>query len=125
MRDRREGEVLPGERSLIAGAGAPPRASLLAAYVELVRPPNLTSAAADALAGIAIAGQALAWRAWWLIAASVLLYAGGVVLNDVFDAARDAVERPERAIPSGRASRKTAARLGIAVPPAGVPAALA
>src|SRR5207237_7189654 len=108
--------VLPGERSLFASAGERRRsASRLAAYLELVRPPNLTSAAADALAGIAIAGQALVWRAWWLVVASVLLYAGGVVLNDVYDAARDAVERPERAIPSGRASAQTAARLGIAL----------
>ena len=112
--------VLPGERSLVASESERRRrTSRLAAYLELVRPPNLASAAADALAGIAIAGQALAWRAWWLVAASVLLYAGGVVLNDVFDAARDAVERPERAIPSGRASGPTAARLGVALLAAG------
>lgn len=47
-----------------------------------------------------------------LIAASTLLYAAGVVLNDVFDFQRDADERPERPLPSGRVSRDAARRLG-------------
>src|SRR5699024_5563895 len=41
------------------------------------------------------------------------LYGGGVVLNDVFDADLDATERPERAIPSGRVSRKGALPTGV------------
>jgi 4-hydroxybenzoate polyprenyltransferase len=50
-----------------------------------------------------------------LIVASVCLYAGGVVLNDVFDRRVDAVERPERPIPSGRVSTTAAAGLGAAL----------
>jgi len=84
----------------------------LAAYVELLRPPNLATSAADVLAGLAVATWAGAPRTWWLVPSSVLLYAGGVVLNDVVDAGRDARERPERPIPSRRASRACAGRLG-------------
>ncbi len=48
----------------------------------------------------------------WLLLSSVALYAGGVALNDVFDAALDKVERPERPIPSGVVSRRAAAVYG-------------
>src|SRR5690242_16242789 len=48
----------------------------------------------------------------WLIVATVTLYAGGVVLNDFFDRDIDAVERPERPIPSGRVSARGAGVLG-------------
>ena len=40
------------------------------------------------------------------------LYAGGVVLNDVFDAELDQVERPERPIPSGIVQKQFAAFFG-------------
>lgn len=49
---------------------------------------------------------------WLLLLSSAGLYLGGMVLNDVFDAALDAVERPERPIPSGRISRRAAAIFG-------------
>ena len=49
---------------------------------------------------------------WLLLISSAGLYLGGMVLNDVFDTALDAVERPERPIPSGRISRRTAAIFG-------------
>ncbi|MEN0063501.1 MAG: UbiA-like protein EboC [Myxococcota bacterium] len=83
-------------------------------WLVLVRPANLVTSAADALAGMALAGafgpptlQHLA-----LVGASVSLYAGGIVYNDVCDAEIDAVERPERPIPSGQVSRRTAALYG-------------
>ncbi|MEM1339537.1 MAG: UbiA-like protein EboC [Bacteroidota bacterium] len=86
--------------------------NILKGYLQLCRPPNLPTAAADIVAGLALAGffaqgsggpflrfeDAMAIV---LVLASVLLYAGGVVLNDVFDAALDKVERPERPIPKG------------------------
>ncbi len=87
------------------------------AYLQLVRIPNLFTAAADVLAGFLFVGPlafgttALAT----LLAASVCFYAGGVALNDVLDAARDAVQRPRRPIPSGAVSRKAAAVLAIAL----------
>lgn len=49
---------------------------------------------------------------WLLLVSSAGLYLGGMVLNDVFDAALDSVERPERPIPSGRISRQAAAIFG-------------
>lgn len=49
---------------------------------------------------------------WLLMLASAGLYLGGMVLNDVFDAALDSVERPERPIPSGRITRTAAAAFG-------------
>jgi 4-hydroxybenzoate polyprenyltransferase len=81
------------------------------AYLTLARPANVVTAAADILAGFAAAGAA--WSALpWLLLAGMCLYAGGVVLNDVFDAGLDARERPERPIPSGAASRGGAAGFG-------------
>ncbi len=94
---------------------------VLKGYLQLTRPANLPTAAADILAGIAISGfflastqhASLAWMAVvLLIAASVLLYAAGVVLNDVFDYKLDQVERPERPIPSGVIPLTSAAVFG-------------
>ena len=59
----------------------------------------------------------------WLLTATVCLYAGGVVLNDFFDRELDAVERPERPIPSGRVAARRAAALGTALLAGGVVAA--
>ena len=77
----------------------------LKGYLKLCRPPNLPTAAADILAGLALAGyfdtSGVLNEAIYLVMASVFLYAGGVVLNDVFDYHLDKVERPERPIPSG------------------------
>jgi 4-hydroxybenzoate polyprenyltransferase len=85
---------------------------LLRGYLELLRPPNVVTAIADILAGYAVAGRDQPWMLPWLIVATVTLYAGGVVLNDFFDRDIDAVERPERPIPSGRVSARGAGVLG-------------
>lgn len=77
----------------------------LAGYAQLTRPANLVTAAADVAAGYAIAGAPGLDKLALLGTTSMLLYAGGVVLNDAFDARLDAIERPERPIPSGRATR--------------------
>lgn len=85
-----------------------------------MRPPNLPTAAADIIAGAAIAGffvlgimpKEAMIDLIVLIFASVFLYAGGVVLNDVFDLKIDTEERPERPIPSGVVSLETASVLG-------------
>ncbi|NQZ45018.1 MAG: UbiA-like protein EboC [Flavobacteriaceae bacterium] len=89
-------------------------------YLRLCRPANLPTAAADILAGMALAGtfdatgivDSSLTEIGFLVLASVFLYAGGVVLNDVFDARLDAVERPERPIPSGLVSKSNAALFG-------------
>jgi 4-hydroxybenzoate polyprenyltransferase len=64
------------------------------------------------LAGFAIGGLRQPERLPWLLLGSCCLYAGGVVLNDVFDRDLDRIERPERPIPSGRVSARGAATLG-------------
>jgi len=97
-------------------AKAPGRAR---AYLELTRPPNLVTAAADVLAGYAVAGLPAIARLPWLVGAGICLYAGGVALNDVCDAEADAVERPERPIPSGRIGRGAALRFAVALLGAG------
>src|SRR5262245_3128882 len=86
----------------------------LTAYLQLIRLPNVLTAAADSLAGWLLVGGTLAEYPRWLplICASMLLYAGGMALNDVFDFEIDRQERPSRPLPSGRASLKLAAGLG-------------
>jgi 4-hydroxybenzoate polyprenyltransferase len=86
----------------------------------LLRPANVMTAAADVLAGYAVAGLAHGRALPWLLASTVGLYAGGVVLNDFFDRRLDAVERPERPIPSGRVPASHAAGLGSALLAGGV-----
>lgn len=82
---------------------------------QLLRVPNLFTAAADVLAGFLFvgAGREQLGALLPLLAASICLYAGGVVMNDVCDAAKDAIERPGRPIPSGAVSRRRAAWLGV------------
>jgi 4-hydroxybenzoate polyprenyltransferase len=83
-------------------------------YLQLVRLPNVFTAAADSLAGWLLVGGALAAFDRWLplSAASMAIYAAGIALNDVFDYAIDLKERPGRPLPSGRVSRRFAAWLG-------------
>jgi 4-hydroxybenzoate polyprenyltransferase len=81
-------------------------------YIELLRPANVVTALADVLTGYALAGFQNPRALPWLLLSSACLYAGGVVLNDVFDRDLDRVERPERPIPSGRVSIANATILG-------------
>ena len=93
---------------------------MLRGYLELVRPANVVTAVADVLAGFAVAGSILPGTLPWLAGATSCLYAGGVALNDYFDRHLDAVERPERPIPSGRVPAGAAAALGGGLLVAGV-----
>ena len=96
---------------------------MLGAYLELVRPANVATALGDVLAGFAVAGLGNSGALPWLLVSTACLYAGGVVLNDVFDRHVDAVERPERPLPSGRVAASHAAALGAGLLAAGVLAA--
>ena len=95
----------------------------LRGYFELVRPPNVATALADVLAGYAIAGLGHPSRLAWLLVATAALYAGGIVFNDFFDRRLDAVERPERPIPSGRVAPQWAAVFGATLLLVGIGAA--
>lgn len=85
--------------------------------LRLVRAGTLFSPAADALAGrcLVLGADGTVWDAdtLRLVLASVLVYAGGMVCNDVADVAEDRRQRPERPIPSGAISRSLAATLGL------------
>src|SRR5436309_14576826 len=86
-------------------------------YLQLVRLPNLFTAAADSLAGWLLVSGPLDAPGQWLplVCASVCLYAGGIVLNDVFDIDVDRGERPGRPLPSGRVAFRVAVSLGWAL----------
>ncbi len=91
--------------------------------LQLIRPANIVTAISDILAGIAIAGflfpemwnQQLVIQILLLIIATMGLYGGGIVFNDIFDIKEDRLSRPERVIPSGRISLKKAKILGISL----------
>lgn len=95
------------------------------AWLALLRPANVATALADVLAGTAVAAWLDLRGLPWLLLSTACLYAGGVVLNDVFDRELDRVERPERPIPSGRVRPSAAAALGAALLGAGILAASA
>ena len=88
--------------------------SKIRAFLELTRPANVITAWSDILAGMSIVGFLFGFKNYQvnpsilLGLSSMLLYAGGVVMNDVFDFKIDQIERPERALPSGRLSKSTA-----------------
>lgn len=84
------------------------------AYLQLCRPANIVTAIADILAGVAIASFATPidelnpFGVTLLCISTIGLYGGGIVFNDIFDLELDKIERPERAIPSGKVSLKNA-----------------
>lgn len=79
-------------------------------YLSLLRPPNVFTSVADVLAGFLYVGGWLDdWITILLLALiSACLYGAGIAFNDVCDLTRDAVQRPDRPIPSGRVSRSAA-----------------
>lgn len=91
------------------------------AYLQLTRPANIITAIADIWAGFAVSGAAVLLLSQhagtgdtfvlpliWLSLSTIGLYGGGVAFNDVFDAKLDAIERPERPIPSGKVKKSNA-----------------
>jgi 4-hydroxybenzoate polyprenyltransferase len=90
----------------------------LRTYAQLVRLPNVFTALADiALGALGLVALKLlppggAASFGFLLLASACLYMGGMVWNDYFDVEQDSKERPFRPIPSGRVTRREAARIG-------------
>jgi hypothetical protein len=89
-------------------------------FLQLVRAPAGLTVVGDATAGMAAAGRTGLFPRLGLPVASVLLYWGGMALNDAADADLDRVERPERPIPSGRISRRGAVGVAGALTVAGL-----
>ena len=97
-------------------------------YLRLMRPANIVTAIADILAGTAMAGTLYFSRfdtaaVVFLVLSTAFLYGGGVVMNDVFDAELDKVERPERPIPSGLINKSSASIFGTILLVLGIAAA--
>ncbi|WUH89128.1 UbiA family prenyltransferase [Streptomyces sp. NBC_00433] len=95
-------------------------------FAELVRAPAALTVPGDVLVG----GSAAGWphgrpATAGLATASVLLYWGGMALNDYADREVDAVERPGRPIPSGRMGAGTALATAVALTGAGLGVAAA
>lgn len=90
------------------------------AVVELIRAPAALSVPGDSLAGAAAAGWPFGRRSVALPVSAVCLYWAGMALNDYADRELDRVERPERPIPSGRASPRFALGLAAGLTAAGV-----
>jgi 4-hydroxybenzoate polyprenyltransferase len=79
------------------------------AYLLLARVSNLPTVWSNVLAGFVAVSSAADWPSFIRVAGAVsLFYAGGMFLNDAFDAVFDQKTRPERPIPSGDTSRSEA-----------------
>lgn len=91
-------------------------------YLQLVRLPNVFTAAADSLAGWLLVMASFDGPGRWLplCLASMAIYAAGIALNDVFDVELDRIERPNRPLPSGRVSVGMAWRMGVGLLGAGI-----
>ncbi|WP_078915090.1 MULTISPECIES: SCO3242 family prenyltransferase [unclassified Streptomyces] len=98
-------------------AGRSPRGR---AWAELLRLPALFSVPGDALAGTAATGAAPTARTLLAIGSSLCLYEAGMALNDWADRDVDAVERPQRPLPSGRIRPATALTAACALTGAGL-----
>lgn len=75
---------------------------------------NLPTAISNVAAGALLSKNV--WRdvpLGQLIFASALMYCGGMILNDAFDADEDAVTKPDRPIPQNSVSRKAAFSAGL------------
>jgi 4-hydroxybenzoate polyprenyltransferase len=82
-------------------------------WLDLARAGNFPSVASNVLAALILSSGSAAWPPLGLLLLSILggclLYAGGATFNDVADAAFDQKHRPERAIPRGVTTQRTAA----------------
>jgi len=82
------------------------------AWLQLVRPPNLFTVPGDPVAGMLLAlpaaaapdGRTMTAAA----AASLAVYAAGLIDNDLADHCDDLQRRPERPLPAGRVSARAA-----------------
>ncbi len=102
------------------------------AWMELARLPNLMTVPGDVVLGYLVAertmerpslllgfnlagGRFETASAIWAVSAVLLIYVFGLIDNDVADSTLDAVERPERPIPSGRISRRGASAVSFSI----------
>ncbi len=86
----------------------------LLAFLQLCRFAAVFTAMADIFLGYLLTHEGFESDGDFglLVGASSCLYLAGMVFNDVFDREDDALERPKRPLPSGRASVREAVSLG-------------
>ncbi len=92
-------------------------------YLELMRYKNCTMAGLASVIGAAIAYSAAPGELLWiaLIFITVFVVTGaGNAINDYFDASIDAINRPDRPIPSKRISRESTYRFAFVLFAAGI-----
>ncbi len=75
-----------------------------AAYLEIIRPVNAVVAGLAGILAVVIATGMLPPAALVVFVVIVLATGAGNVINDYYDVEIDAINRPDRAIPSGRIS---------------------
>lgn len=83
--------------------------------LRLGRVSNLPTVWTDVIAAWTIAGGGRLDALGWIIPAMTAFYIGGMYLNDFFDRAIDARERPGRPIPAGEIGAGTVAGIGFAL----------
>ncbi|MEU1970815.1 SCO3242 family prenyltransferase [Microbacterium sp. NPDC019599] len=88
--------------------------------LELVRAPAALTVLGDTMVGATGARGVVGVRGIPLSVSSAFLYSAGMALNDYADADLDAIERPERPIPSGRIPRDMALGIAASLTAAGV-----
>lgn len=102
-------------------AVAQPRPLSFVTLLTLGRVSNLPTVWTDVLAGAVLAGADWQnWRTGLVLVAMTLFYVGGMYLNDYFDRAVDARERPARPIPAGHISAHAVAAIGFGLLGAGI-----
>jgi geranylgeranylglycerol-phosphate geranylgeranyltransferase len=81
-----------------------------AAFIRITRPANSLAVGALVLASCLVAGvgEGISFSVAMAVLGSVLVAAGGYVLNDVFDYETDRVIRRDRVLPRGEMSQTTA-----------------
>jgi geranylgeranylglycerol-phosphate geranylgeranyltransferase len=80
------------------------------AFIRITRPANSLAVGALVLASCLVAGvgEGFSFSVAWAVLGSVLVAAGGYVLNDVFDYETDRITHRDRVLPRGEMSQTTA-----------------
>jgi geranylgeranylglycerol-phosphate geranylgeranyltransferase len=82
------------------------------AYLQSIRPANVVIAAGAVMVGALSSGLRPGGSVWLACLVAGLITGGGNVINDVYDLEIDRINKPQRPLPSGRASRRGAVALG-------------
>ena len=83
------------------------------AYISIIRPVNCTVAGIAGVLAYFIVTGSIQWIVLLIWCMVFLITAAGNVINDYYDAVIDAINRPDRPIPSGAISQPAARRYAI------------